>query len=60
MWRELGDRDGHSRTLVDLGDAHDDMGNLDAAQAAWQQALDTLEALGHPDAERVRAKLRTA
>ena len=29
-----------------------------AARDAWQQALDILDELGHPDAEQVRAKLR--
>ncbi|MGP3967182.1 AfsR/SARP family transcriptional regulator [Streptomyces sp. 6N223] len=43
--------------LLGLGDAHQETGNAQAARHAWQQALDILEALDHPDADRVRDRL---
>jgi tetratricopeptide (TPR) repeat protein len=46
-----------SVTLTNLGDAHHAAGNLDAAHKAWQQALDILDQLHHPDADQVRARL---
>jgi DNA-binding SARP family transcriptional activator/Tfp pilus assembly protein PilF len=46
-----------SRTLTNLGDTHHAAGNLDAAHKAWQQALDILDQLHHPDATQVRARL---
>jgi DNA-binding SARP family transcriptional activator/tetratricopeptide (TPR) repeat protein len=55
--RELGDRYHEALVLVHLGDLHDDAGEPGAARDAWRGALDILERLGHPDAERVRVKL---
>jgi DNA-binding SARP family transcriptional activator len=45
-------------TLVHIGNVHDAAGDQAAAQAAWQQALDTLGSSYHPDAARIKAKLR--
>jgi len=58
LYRDLGDRYGEADTLTHLGDNHHTVGDLDAARHAWQQAADILTELDHPDAERVRAKLR--
>lgn len=44
-------------TLVRLGDTHEAAADPAAARAAWSQALDILDRLGHPAAERVRLKL---
>ncbi|WP_203912053.1 AfsR/SARP family transcriptional regulator [Rhizocola hellebori] len=55
--RELGDLFGEADTLGRLGDAHDAAGSPEAARAAWQQAVEILDGLGHPDADRIRAKL---
>jgi DNA-binding SARP family transcriptional activator/tetratricopeptide (TPR) repeat protein len=44
--------------LTRLGDTHHAAGNADAARTAWQHAVTILDDLDHPDAERVRAKLR--
>jgi DNA-binding SARP family transcriptional activator len=57
--RELGDRYYEAATLQRLGDAQLAAGAADLAAAAWRAALDILEALGHPDADRVRSKLGT-
>lgn len=43
--------------LTNLGDAHHSAGNHDAARTAWQHALDILDDLDHPTAERVRVKV---
>jgi DNA-binding SARP family transcriptional activator/tetratricopeptide (TPR) repeat protein len=56
-YRELSDRYGEAETLVHLGDLHEAVGDSDAARAAWRNALATLDDLGHPDSDRVRAKL---
>jgi hypothetical protein len=55
----VGDRAQEARTLNRLGDAHQAAGSLDAARRAWQRAFDILDQFGHPDAARVRAKLRS-
>jgi DNA-binding SARP family transcriptional activator/Tfp pilus assembly protein PilF len=55
--RQLGDRSSHSAALLHLGDTYRAMGNYRAARRSWRQALGILEDLGHPDAERVRARL---
>jgi tetratricopeptide (TPR) repeat protein len=57
LWRETGNRHGQADTLVNIGDTLAALARPDAADA-WRQALRILEDLGHPDAERVRDKLR--
>jgi DNA-binding SARP family transcriptional activator/Tfp pilus assembly protein PilF len=57
-YRDLGDRYYEADAFGNLGDTHDAAGNFDAARKAWHQALDILDSLGHPDAERIRDKLR--
>jgi DNA-binding SARP family transcriptional activator/Tfp pilus assembly protein PilF len=54
---ELGNRYSEAETLVFLGDSHQSFGDPAAARGAWQRALTILEHLGHPGADRVRAKL---
>ena len=44
-------------SLSGLGDAHAAAGAGDAAREAWTRALDIFARLGHPHADRVRAKL---
>jgi tetratricopeptide (TPR) repeat protein/transcriptional regulator with XRE-family HTH domain len=46
-----------AQCLHHLGDAHHAAEHSDAARSAWQQALDILDALDHPDAGAVRGKL---
>ena len=53
---ELGNRYSEAETLVFLGDAHQAFGDPAAARGAWQRALTILEHLGHPGADRVRAR----
>ncbi|GAB3415772.1 BTAD domain-containing putative transcriptional regulator [Flindersiella endophytica] len=45
-------------TLIKLGDSQHAAGDPTAARRSWQEALSILEELGHPDAEKARAKLR--
>jgi tetratricopeptide (TPR) repeat protein len=58
LWREAGDRYHQADTTERLGDLHDAVGDSDAARGAWQRALTILDELGHPDADRLRAKVR--
>jgi DNA-binding winged helix-turn-helix (wHTH) protein/tetratricopeptide (TPR) repeat protein len=53
------DRYSEGSALDRLGDSHQAAGDLTAARDAWQRALTVLDALGHPDAESPRAKLRS-
>ncbi|HET8658646.1 MAG TPA: tetratricopeptide repeat protein [Micromonosporaceae bacterium] len=57
LYRGLGDRFNEATTLSNLGDARVDARDPQAARTAWQQAVDILDELGHPDAGAVRAKL---
>ncbi|MET8088234.1 tetratricopeptide repeat protein [Micromonospora sp. NPDC005237] len=57
VYKTLGDRYYEAETLHHLGDSEAAAGNASAAQAAWQDALTLLVAIGHPKAEQVRAKL---
>ena len=56
---ELGARYEAADSLVSLGDTYAAAAVLDSARDAWQQALDVLTELGHPDAESVRERLRS-
>jgi DNA-binding SARP family transcriptional activator/tetratricopeptide (TPR) repeat protein len=57
LFRRMGDRVYEAGSLVRLGDVQESRGDLDAARETWRTALETLEELGHPDAEPLRAKL---
>jgi DNA-binding SARP family transcriptional activator/tetratricopeptide (TPR) repeat protein len=56
-YRDLADRYEEADTLTHLGDTHDAAGQPERARTAWQQALDILTELDHPDAAALRAKL---
>jgi DNA-binding SARP family transcriptional activator/Tfp pilus assembly protein PilF len=58
LYGELGDLYSEADTLVALGDAHQAFGDCESARMAWQRALTILEQLGHPRADRIRAKIR--
>jgi tetratricopeptide (TPR) repeat protein len=58
LYRHTGRRVGQADTLAGLGDTRAAAADLPAAQHAWQQALDILENLRHPDVAQVRARLR--
>ena len=45
--------------LSRLGDVHDAIGTGGAARRAWMRALDIFGRLDHPDADKVRVKLRS-
>jgi hypothetical protein len=55
--RAIGDRDGEAATLIHLGDSHRALGDETAARGAWQEALDVLTDLDHPNTADVRARL---
>jgi len=55
---ELGDLWGQAYCLIHVGDTHEAAGDLAGARETWQQALEMLGDLQHPDADRIRAKLR--
>jgi tetratricopeptide (TPR) repeat protein len=54
---ELGYAHQMAVTLISAGDAYEAAGDAGAARDAWHRALAVLDALRHPDAEQVRAKL---
>ncbi len=54
---KAGDRFSEAGTLTRLGHTRQAAGELAQAREAWQQALEILEELHHPDADQVRAKL---
>ena len=59
LFRDLGDRFNEAEILTHLGDALHLAGDQQEAGAAWKQALVILDDLHHPDAEQIRAKLRS-
>jgi DNA-binding SARP family transcriptional activator/tetratricopeptide (TPR) repeat protein len=59
LCQEAGGRFIEAGVLTRLGDCHQDTGELACARRAWQQALDILDELDHPDADKIRAKLRS-
>ena len=56
--RELADLYHEADTLDHLGDVHHSAGDTDAARRTWARALRIFDEIGHPDRDRVRAKLR--
>lgn len=56
--RQLGDFYGEAHCLFGLGDANEAVGDRAAARQAWREALSILGEMLHPDADRVRARLR--
>jgi DNA-binding SARP family transcriptional activator len=58
LYAEVGDRYNQADTLGSLGDAHQAFGDSGAARHAWRRALVILEDLSHPDAEKIRARMR--
>ena len=57
LFREVVDRSNQAEILNHLGDAHHAVGEPKQARDAWQQALDILQELDHPDADQLRVKL---
>lgn len=57
LYRMLGDRYHQAELRASLGDTYHAVGDTASARVAWQQALDAFGEFGHPDAERVRARL---
>ena len=59
LYQRLGHRYSEGDGLASLGDTHHSAGNLDDARDAWKHALYILDELQHPDADRLRDKLRS-
>jgi hypothetical protein len=57
LFRELGDNFNTACTLTRLGDNRHHAADPATARDAWHQALQILDELQHPDADRVRTKL---
>jgi DNA-binding SARP family transcriptional activator len=57
LYREFGDRYHEASVRAALGDSYQAAGSPAEARECWLAALRTLDELGHPSAERVRAKL---
>lgn len=57
LTRRLGSRYNEAMVLSNLADAHESGGDRTAAREALRTALAILDDLGHPDADRVRARL---
>jgi tetratricopeptide (TPR) repeat protein/transcriptional regulator with XRE-family HTH domain len=58
IFRDLGDSYEQAGVLTLLGEVRHTAEDPQQARNSWQQALDILEDLHHPDAAKVRAKLR--
>jgi len=59
LFREAGARYRTAQSLSHLGDAHHAEGDNHAARETWQQALDILDELIHPEAIPLRNKLHS-
>jgi DNA-binding SARP family transcriptional activator/tetratricopeptide (TPR) repeat protein len=57
LWHDLGDRYQVAMTRLRLGDTYRASGDADRAGGAWREAIEIFDALGHPEAAAVRAKL---
>jgi DNA-binding SARP family transcriptional activator len=58
LYRLTGDRYNEADTLTHLADTRHATGDTRAARETWDRALRILDDLDHPDADRVRARLR--
>jgi DNA-binding SARP family transcriptional activator len=58
LCREVGDRGTAADVLAHLGDVHFAAGKIEVARASWREAMGIFDDLHHPDAGKVRAKLR--
>jgi tetratricopeptide (TPR) repeat protein len=58
LCRDLGDRYYETIVLTHLGEISESANDLDAARSEWEEALNILIDLDHPDAERVHVKIR--
>ena len=56
LWREIGDRASEAESLECLGDAQAAAGDTAQAHRTWCRAIDIFDALGSPDADRLRTR----
>jgi hypothetical protein len=59
MSAAAGHRRGHGHSLIRLADAYSAAGQHSSARESWAQALELLGNIRPPDADRIRAALRT-
>jgi tetratricopeptide (TPR) repeat protein len=59
LFRELGHSHGQAEALRDLGDALHGARRLGQAMEAWREALELCQALGIPEADELRERLRS-
>ena len=59
LFEDLGDRFNRAITLQNLAQTHEAAGRHAECREALQEALAILEAIDHPDAARVRARLES-
>ncbi len=57
LFRQVGDRYNEAESLTNLGDTHHAACDHTAAHQAWQSAAAILDALNHPRADQIRARL---
>jgi DNA-binding SARP family transcriptional activator/tetratricopeptide (TPR) repeat protein len=57
LCRDHGNRHAEGEILTHVGDARHAAGDLPQARHAWRQALAIYDDIGHPDTEKIRAKL---
>jgi len=60
LFRRVHDLFNEADALTHLGDAYAAAGRPDEARPVWESALTILEKLDHPDADAVRARLKTS
>ena len=58
IFRDIGDQYHLADSLANLGDAQRDAGQHAAAARSWREALDILDGMSHPAADRIRDSLR--
>ena len=58
LFAELGDLWSQATALADLGHVRSAVGETQAALAAWREAVEILDSLHHPDAEKLRAEIK--
>jgi DNA-binding SARP family transcriptional activator/tetratricopeptide (TPR) repeat protein len=58
MYAEFGAVWYRAEVLINLGDTHEAAGDLQAARAQWQEALEVFERAHHPGTDRVRGRMR--
>ena len=59
LYQEFGDLYNVADTQISLGDSQHASGDATSARASWERALTVLDHMDHPDASRVRDRIRS-